>query len=207
MMAINIMIAMLLELVLLSGMISMCAQVARPPLDVGKTADVTLAEWVKQNQVTVPPTARAEINSKFSQEQQFLQEKFGARRLSSDQQTSLLELLVKEYMYDLRDGSKIPGSIQTSDVATFSPGNFLRRKETVLDGDSGRLEVTSNPKEASIRIDRTGAGKTCRPFVLSVGAHTIEVTKKEAGLHCRGTINVKKDADEKFSCPPNTSCP
>src|SRR5437899_7812853 len=96
-MIIDITTMLLLVLFCLPGLT--VAQV--PKINVGKTVGNSTVEWSKQNKVSLSNDAQDEIKTKFADNQNFLLQKFNARRLPTEQQISMLTSFTNDYLYDL----------------------------------------------------------------------------------------------------------
>lgn len=97
--------------------------------------------------------------------------------------------------------------INAEDVQKFPVSNFFSVLGPLFMKPMGRLEVTSNPDEATIIIDGQKQGSTCKKFVASTGEHEIQVVSRPDHIDCKGRVNIKADDVERFCCPPGSKCP
>lgn len=131
--------------------------------------------------------------------------RFAQSRGDSDVRMQLLRAKTQQSTWPLDQSLN---EITGADVQAFPVPQFFLVIEKVLKSrSSGRLEVFSNPKEASITIDQEDKGLTCKIFVASAGDHDVTVVKEQGQLSCAGKVRVTAGKTERFSCPVGAPCP
>jgi hypothetical protein len=88
--------------------------------------------------------------------------------------------------------------LDAKDLLDFSVGAFFKSIAQVLNGDTGRLFVSSKPDQASIKIDGQDKGFTDKRFVVSAGKHQVATVKPT----CSHPVDVAAGQTVDFVCPP-----
>ena len=184
----------------------------------------TVDSWSRSNAISVSADARDLIASDVVEARPQLDEFFRSQLAFRPGTGSLLDWLVRDYCFDLRDRRLLPArlaekagparagfgnaflssgaapvNLETSDVRSFS---FLRYFGQLLSRITasqpvGNLMVTSQPDQQTITIDAYHGAEyfTDRSFVVSVGSYTVSVAS------CRKVVAVAAYEKVRVSCP------
>jgi hypothetical protein len=186
--------------------------------------DRTIDSWSRTNAIPVSPDARDLITSGVVEAKPQLDEFFRAQLAFRADTGSLLDWLVRDYCFDLRDrklqsthvGKSLrpfrlpysngffasggtPVKLDASVVHGFSFVQYLARLLSRITPSQpvGDLLVVSLPDQQLVTIDgATGEDYfTDRSFVASVGSHTVAVST------CKEVLVVTAYEKAKLSCP------
>jgi len=192
----------------------------------------SIVHWEAATGISVTPEAFRQIQGQFWSQLQPISDALEHQHADAEGKTRLYKWLVESYLYELRDrmGSvqkdttnrlTIPTyngflsgsreepskSVDAAVVSSFTALRYLQSLLPLFQAQVGRLFVTSMPEGASIVIDGEEKGTTCKKFVASVGSHSIKVSNSTPRLACSGSISIRSNDIEHFSCPGNSDCP
>lgn len=196
----------------------------------------TLAVWQRTAGVKVTDAARALIGQQFCDNGETIGRYVEKRKLIRQDENDFLDWVVQSYLYDLRDrtiwahaharslrnrtlilenvsSDKPPNwgyeVISATEVQTFPVERFFAVSLQFIFGGTegeGHLYVTSIRDRASILINNTEWGETCRKFVLTPGHYTVSVASSDGSLSCKRDVEIRDGKTEHFSCPEKSDC-
>jgi hypothetical protein len=186
-------------------------------------------QWESENQYEISSKARSLIWDGVEGNAALLEQLTTPYRKRHHREY-LTEMLLREYLYDLRDlrrshearlATPLPGFVLASfqgqasqsprkdraqgidprEVNHFDFGNFLKEIAAQLLNEVGFLEVESEPQGWGIWIGGNGRGSTRTQRVLSAGHYRVEVGPSYSHIRCAKDIMIHEDATEKVACP------
>ena len=191
--------------------------------------------WQKTNDIKIQPEAEERIKEGFLKEQSYLEYVFNRHHMESDAQRQLLEALVAEYLYDLRDwkpADKRAAATTSSDRPRLRAASLMEPAQLVPDTIVITVElVTSFPVSEFLKQLRPVLDGPQTPGQLEVVStpekESITIDGQEKGNTCKtfvvspgkhtvavhgktdctGDVVVGEGKTERFCCPKGTGCP
>ena len=186
-------------------------------LPVDRLSRRAIDQWSRNTGISVTPEAQSAMVSSVASAQSQLDSFLRAQQRSHADLLSLLDSLVREYCFTLRDRQLSPTgrlrpmlpryaaafmpfgpSLTTDDVRGFSFAQFLAKLLTRLTPSQplGTLMVSSQPDHQQVTIDDSRDFYTTRTFTVSIGTHTVKVAS------CQKVLTVGPGLLVSMSCPP-----
>jgi hypothetical protein len=210
------------------GAYNITVLVTQPPssqMPLQRLADSTIERWSQTNKISVSPEARSLIVSGIDEARPKLDEFLTAQMVLLADPASLMDWLVRDYCFDLRDlrlrsagpaarqisrravwgnaflpQPAVSVGIVASDVRGFSFVQYLAgllARLTPAPAPVGDLTVTSDPPNQMIALDSERGRDyfTARSFVVSVGKHDVSVAS------CKEVVSIDANQKATMSCP------
>ena len=191
------------------------------PLRVRGVVAESIEEWSTESAIAITSEAQALIAQGFEEKESLLKEVLAGPRTYDTPPNVLLAGVVRQYLYELRDGIRAStarasplvlrfwgdgeergrDTIETLHILRHTVADYLRTIVSRLSGDVVSCQIQSKPQSLHVFLDGEYKGLTNTEFMLSAGKYTVVIKPARGKPLCTKKIEIVPGPPAELHCP------